>query len=574
MAWDELSQLLESYASQDRQQAIDGFLDAVSGPLPPPVLAVNVVHALEVLGEVHQAHSLCERLNQAHPQFAAGWARRSQLAFTAGHKDQALAMAAHAVALDPNCAFSRSCHAYLLRSSGRVTDATSETSIALKLAPDNPVAWSHYGLCLSDQSQHEMAMNALHRAIELEPDKPVHWSNWLMTGQYDPAATSDVLIQQARRFARHFEEVPRTMAPAGGSTLRVAYLGSDFYSHPVGWFFLPIIEAHDKDSVEIWVLHDGRQSDHLTDQIRDRAHRFINSGGMDDAALSELLQEQRIDVLVDLAGHTGGNRLVAMSRRLAPVQLSWLGYSGSTGLVNIDAVVLGEAHCTPATQSFFVEPLSTVPGTHLVYRPPRYAPPLAYRAAQEVRFASFNNTAKLNTEVMACWADVLEQVPGSRLTLKWRSLADPRYAQHIRARFQNLGLSPARLSLEPASEHQSMLDQYNEVDVALDPFPFSGGLTTFEALSMGVPVVTLAWERPLSRQGAAILNALGLSELVTDNAGDYRRAAVALAEDAGRRAELRRTLPATVVTHCEQHAPRVAAGLEAIYRSLLAELTS
>ncbi|MCF6262581.1 MAG: hypothetical protein L3J24_03205 [Xanthomonadales bacterium] len=318
-------------------------------------------------------------------------------------------------------------------------------------------------------------------------------------------------------------------------------------------------------------MADGTKSDSLTRQIADSAHEFLSTSTLDDTALSNIIQAKKIDVLVDLAGHTAGNRLPVFARRVAPVQVAWLGYFGTTGLKNMDAVVMGETHCSSSTQSFYCENIRTVAGTHFVYQQPDYLPLRKNISADHVRFASFNNTAKLNTEVIACWSKILQLVPNSSLTLKWKTLSDPTFARHLSNRFVNFGISTERLILEPHTDHLNMLERYNAVDIALDTFPYSGGITSFEALSMGVLLITYPWQRPASKQGAAILNQLGYSELIAGSASEYIQIAVALANDSARLAKFQKELPLKLRQHCSDHSVIVASGLEDIFTDLVSK---
>jgi len=538
-------------------------------PMGTPEAEVNHAWTLQQQGKLQAAGHVCERLTQVHPGFAPGWARWGHIELECGNFEQALAHTQKATETNPHCSFSLLCHGIVLRAVGQVTQATRQLATALEISPRNAVAWSHYGLCLSDQFQHELALAALQSAIDLDPGSAFHWSNRLMSLQYDPGLNSARLTDAARAFSAHLGERPNVLERKHTGNIHVAYLSPDLYNHPVGRLFLPVLSAHDQDRFQVTVLADGVRSDPLTEQIATASGRFVQTAKLDDRALAALLAELGVDVLVDLAGHTASNRLPAFARRMSPVQITWLGYFSTTGLKNMDAVVLGEAHCDAATQAFFTEPVKTVPGTHFVYQPPPYLPPINTTASGQVRFASFNNSAKLNTEVFACWSEILRQVPGSTLLLKWKTLADPQFAQHLRARFANLGLAPERLILQPQSDHATLLAAYNNVDIALDTFPFSGGITSFEALSMGVPVVTQRLLRPSSRQTAALLGQLGLHDLVTGNAREYCQVAVALAADAEQRTHLRETLRPRILKHGREHARVVAAGLESIYTGLL-----
>jgi protein O-GlcNAc transferase len=252
-------------------------------------------------------------------------------------------------------------------------------------------------------------------------------------------------------------------------------------------------------------------------------------------------------VLVDLSGHTAGSRLSVFAHRPAPVQVSWLGYFATTGLSYLDAVLLDDWHAPAGTEDQFVEPIIRLPSGRLCFQPVPWAPavgPLPSLQTGYITFGCFNNMAKLNAGVFDVWAQVLAAVPDSRLVLKWRTLVDEPLCESIREAFASRGIDPARLELRAASFHAGLLKEYADIDIALDPFPFTGGLTSCEALWMGVPVITWPQGRVASRQTFALLSVIGLPELAAHDADDYVRLAQALASDQNRLLRLRSGLRA------------------------------
>ena len=271
------------------------------------------------------------------------------------------------------------------------------------------------------------------------------------------------------------------------------------------------------------------------------------------------------------SGHTAGNRLLLFTRRPAPVQASWLGYPGTTGLSSIDYLVMDAISAPPDAERWCVEALARLPYGRFSYMPPSYAPAVvepASRRGGPLTFGSFNNVAKLGPEVVQLWAKVLAASPGSRLVLKWKSLGDAATRERVAGAFAAAGLAPERLELRGRSPHAQMLAEYGDIDIALDPFPFSGGLTSCEALWMGVPVVTLPGDRPASRQTLGFLHGLGLDDLAAGSKADYVRIAAALAADSGRRAELRETLRSRMAASPLADASLFTPTLEAAFRRM------
>ena len=333
--------------------------------------------------------------------------------------------------------------------------------------------------------------------------------------------------------------------------LRIGYVSADLCQHTVGLFVTDVLQAHESPSggvganpVAVFAYSSGQVTDWVTQVIRATC-TWREVAGLDDAALAALIRQDQIDVLIDLSGHTAGSRLTVFAHRPAPVQVAWLGYFATTGLRYIDAVLLDEWHAPAGTQAQFAEPIVHLPGGRMCYQPvpwaPAVAPPPCVQAGH-ITFGCFNNTGKLNAGVFDVWSQVLAAVPRSRLVLKWRSLADEPLCDSIRMAFGDRGIDPGRIELRPASFHVDVLQQYADIDIALDPFPFTGGLTSCEALWMGVPVITWPQGRVVSRQTFAFLSAIGLAELAAKDAADYVHIAKTLAADPSRLAKLRISL--------------------------------
>lgn len=340
----------------------------------------------------------------------------------------------------------------------------------------------------------------------------------------------------------------------------------------MGWLLADVLAGHDRAVFEIHLFNTRANldpTDALAQRLRAAAHAWHEVHALDDAEVARLVAWLGIAVLVDLAGHTEHNRLGVFARRAAPVQLAWLGYFASTGLPSIDAVVLGGAMASAGAQQFYTEPLECLPRLHFAYTPPPYAPlpaPPPSLASGRVSFGSFNNPAKLSDATLALWAGALAAVPGSRLVLKWNSFGDPAFAEHTRRRFAAHGLDPQRLDLRPASTHPQMLAEYGDIDIALDSLPFSGALTSLEALWMGVPVLTLPGRRPVSRQTLALLQALGLPDWVASTPRQFAALARRWADDLPGCQGLRQTLRQRVQASELGDGAGLARALEAVYR--------
>jgi protein O-GlcNAc transferase len=393
------------------------------------------------------------------------------------------------------------------------------------------------------------ALDAYAAALQRRPDMAGARSNRLLRLHYDPAQTRASIFQAHREWqVRHAASVtPLALPPVDPSPkrrLRVGYVSGDLWNHPVAWFLLGVLRAHDRSSFEVFCYSNRAREDEMSARLKQTADHWRMVASFSDNALAEQIRADRIDILVDLSGHTALHRLMTFALRPAPVQITWLGYWDTTGLDAMDYIIL-DRNVPVADERWFVEKVLRLPHTRLCYSPPDYAPPVSDLPSEQrgsVTFGSFNRLEKLTPAVTALWATLLKAIPRSRLLLKWKTLGDLPIRSDIEARFAAHGISPERLDLRGYSSHAEMLAQYSDVDVALDPFPFSGGATSCEALWMGVPVITLAGASVISRQTESFLSQLRLDDLVASEPDAYVSIALALATDIPRRRMLRDSL--------------------------------
>lgn len=429
----------------------------------------------------------------------------------------------------------------------------------------------------SDSGDHAAASGWYDELTRRFPDHAAVRRGALLSREYDPHASNAERLALARSWgdwaiARAGGPMARP-APAdlAGRPLRIGYVSADFCQHTVGLFVKDVIRAHDSQRVQVTAYGAGQVSDWVTRQIA-ASCTLRDVSQLSDAALVQQIQADRIDLLVDLSGHTAGSRLSAFARRPAAVMVSWLGYFATTGLPYIDAVFLDRWHAPAASDAQFVEPLIRLASGRLCYRPVPWArelpgSPPAMRNGY-LTFGCFNNTAKYNAEVFDLWAQILHRVPESRLVLKWRTFNDAGLRRQVHTQFEQRGVKSDRIELRGPSFHKDLLKQYAEIDIALDPFPFTGGLTSCEALWMGVPVITWPQDRVVSRQTSAILHQIGLPHLVADDAAHYLQIAVELASRTEELATLRRTLRGKMRASSLMDVAAFTRGLESAYLDL------
>ncbi|MDW8469427.1 MAG: hypothetical protein RML56_12790 [Burkholderiales bacterium] len=380
-------------------------------------------------------------------------------------------------------------------------------------------------------------------------------------------------VDWARRF-----ETPRLArayrhAPGGDpeKRLRIGYVSGDFGNHPVGFLLRDVVRHHDKARFEIHCFSMMRNEDDITRAIREAADRWHDVLLDSDDEVAEKIRAEGIDVLVDLSGHTAYHRLCAFALKPAPVQATWIGYFHSTGLSSIDYFITDPYTSPRGCGQLFSETPVWLPHSRFCYSPPGYAPAVAAPPCERngyVTFGCFNRLEKLVPPVLDTWAEILRRLPQTRLLLKGKGLGEGSERRWIAEQFRRRGIGQERLELRERSSHLDMLAEYGEVDIALDPFPFNGGMTTLEALWMGVPVVTLEGRGIVSRQTYSALANLGLTELAFPTREAYVAGAVELAEDRARLARLRSEIRPRMAASPICRAEEFTRDLEALYRAM------
>jgi predicted O-linked N-acetylglucosamine transferase (SPINDLY family) len=327
-----------------------------------------------------------------------------------------------------------------------------------------------------------------------------------------------------------------------GRRLRIGYVSPDLRRHPVGTMFAPVLERHDTERIETFCYYNYPRGDVMTERMRRAAHNWRDIAGLDDATVADAIRADQIDILVDLVGHTRYTRLPVFARKPAPIQVSWLGYFNTTGLATMDYFVTDSVSSPPGQERYFVERLVRLPATRFCYEPPEFLPEVndpPSRARGHVTFGCLNNFSKLNERVLALWAQILDAVPGARLLLQASAFNDPFVQRGFLARAAAYRVAAERLELRRFVPVEQAATTYHHIDIALDPFPFCGGMTSLDALWMGVPVVTLPHTMIAGRQTASMLANLALPELIAADEADYVRIAVGLARESDRLAALR-----------------------------------
>lgn len=361
---------------------------------------------------------------------------------------------------------------------------------------------------------------------------------------------------------------PLTPARKARRRLRVGYVSPDFRQHVCRHFYLPLLANHDRECFEVFAYSTTWQRDHVSERIAGLVDHWLDVSRMDEDAIADRVRADEIDILVNLAGHTQDGRLDVFERRPAPVQVYWMGSLFTTGSPNCDYYVGDRISTPPEADRLFSETVARLPHLWAAYDPDKPLPDLVPPPSRDnghVTFACFSNIVRLNNRVLGLWADILNQLPGARLRLFSSQLTDERTQETMRARFAAAGFDPARLDF---GYTKTPLEAMNGVDINLDCFPRNSATTTFEALAMGVPTVTVCDRPPEGRVGTAILNAIGLPDLVAYSDREYVAKCVRLAQDEERRAELRRTLRERATHSVLWDGPGFARRMEDAYRAM------
>lgn len=434
----------------------------------------------------------------------------------------------------------------LLRLRGQITDSVGFLQQAVSMDPTYAEALNNLAISLQIARRVEDSSKCFARLLTLRPDDQAAASNYLMSLNYIDRFTPESIFEEHRRFGVKFDRsagLIKTIDPSP-RRLRIAYLSPDFRNHSVAWFIESILQSHDRTQFEVVCYVDVRSPDATTARLKNLVEHWIPVHTLSEEQLVNRIIDDRIDILVDLAGHTSGNRLGVFAHKPAALQVTYLGYPNTTGLPAMDYRLTDEIADPPGlADTLHVEKLYRLPRAFLCYKPPIFMPDVSPPPAAEsdvITFGSFNNVAKLSDSSLTLWAKVLNRVEHSRLLLKAPNLGDVGLQKSITHQFAAHGISADRVvfrDYEPS--FQAHLGAYGHVDIALDPLPYNGTTTTIEALLMGVPVVTVAGRTHVSRVGASILSAMQMNECIAADADQFVELASVLASDRVKLGELR-----------------------------------
>jgi protein O-GlcNAc transferase len=542
-------------------------------PLNPVPVTVRGV-MLERLGRRAEAIDSLEAATALAPDALLPLSLLGELLGRSNRLKDAESVLHRALELDPNNERLINSHAAVLFRMYRHADARAELLASLEHNGEqiNELCnLANATVCLGLQDE---GVALAKRAIALAPDAPMPRRALCNTLPYQDGITGAELLAALQACSDRLQrEAPPVFVnrPDPHRSLTIGLLSGSFKTHPVGWLTVAGFETLDPTAFRVICFAQNGSHDWIARRFRSLAGDWHDVDGVTDPALAAKARSLGVDILIDLGGYGDAARMTACAYRMAPVQIKWVGMQNhSSGLAEMDWIITDRWETPPELAHLYSERLLSLPDGYVCYTAPTYAPdvaPLPALANGHITFGCFNNLAKVTPRVIATWCDILHRVPGSRLVLKSHQCSDPATADRLRGAFAEHGIAPHRLELRGPSAHRAFLGEYNEIDIVLDPFPYSGGLTTCEALWMGAPTVTLPGEIFASRHSMSHLSNAGLGDWVGIDIATYTELAISKASDIGALAALRAGLRARVKASPLCDAARFGRNLGAALRS-------
>lgn len=537
----------------DIDEAIRHFKKALS--INPLLANAHYNLGLSVLkkGQLEEAITCYQKALQLNPQFADVYKDLGVAYQVKGDHDAAITCYKKAIGLNLNRPDVFNNLGLALQEKGQLEEAMTCYQKAIALNPHFADAYINIGNVLKDLGKLDEAEANYRQVLQINPDHAIACSNILFTMNYNSGYEAQTIFREHLNFAKKLAEPFSSIRLRHSNErdpykkLRIGYVSPDFRKHSVAYFIEPVLSAQNREKHEVFCYSDVLFPDDATKHIQEYADQWRSITGMTDDMVSELIRNDKIDILIDLAGHTAKNRLLLFARKPAPVQVSWIGYPATTGLSAIDYKIV-DHYTDPEgmTEQLYTEELIRMPKSFLCYLPYKESPdvgPLPALTNGWITFGSFNNFAKVSTDILKVWSGILRELPQSRLMLKSQAFISKMVCNRVTDVFEKDGVSAERIefmSFEPSIKMH--LDLYNRIDIALDTFPYHGTTTTCEALWMGVPVITLAGNSHVSRVGVSLLSNVGLPELIASTSGEYITKAVNMANDPDKLKTLRERL--------------------------------
>ena len=556
-------------------EALDSFDRALAlRPQDASALTCRGV-VLQNLNRPAEALRSHDRALAVEPDSADALLNRGVALMDLDRPTEALASIDRSLALHPGQADTLMNRGNALVQLRRHREALLEFDRALAIQPDNIHALMNRGLTLHLSGRHEDAIADFDRVLEMEPHLAKARSAKIFMLDYLPDLTFQRHQEERRQF---FQFQARDLPPyaphlndrSPDRRLVLGYLSADFKQHSAAASFWPVLRHHDQSEFQIICYSGVLAEDALSRKFQAHASGWVRAHALRDEQLAQRIRQDQVDILVDLSGHSTGNRAMVLALKPAPIQVTAWGHSGGSGLPMVDYQFTDPVHIPPQMRSLFAEASYDLPCC-ITFEPPDYAPGVSELPAAlkgHVTFGSLNRFSKITPRVLDTWSRILASTPKSRLFLKDGLFDDPQLQNEVYGQFLRRGITRERLELRGHTSHERHLSAYSEVDIALDTFPQNGGITTWEALWMGVPLVALVGQHPACRISASILTALGLGGWVAKDEEDYVTLAVHRAQNLSALARFRHDARSLVGASAAGNPKRYTRAVEVAYRNM------
>lgn len=545
--------------------------DAMLGAKRNAKLLNNLGIALKGQGQLAEAVSAYLEALSVDPDLAEAHNNLAVVHRAQGHYEQAVASCRRALDINPGYTNAYVTLGNSLVSLGKFEESETVYLRALALNPEDPRVHNALGGARIALGKVRLAIDSFSKAVELDPDYLGARSNLIFTLNYTSAASAEERLKAAlaygkaaaRQTSDRHTSWECTLRP---NQLRVGLVSGDLREHPVGFFLESILKHIDSARIELIAYPTGRHSDDASTRIHRLVSKWKPIADLSDQSAAEMIHQDRLHLLIDLSGHTTDNRLPIFAYKPAPIQITWLGYFATTGVAEIDYILVDRTGVPETQQTQFSESVFYLPDTRLCFSPPSAAPPVAPLPAlcnRHITFGCFQNLAKINDGVLNAWGEIFHRMPTGRLYVQSPQLGVPDADNEFLTRLARQGIERTRVTLKGAQHRSDYLAAHGKVDIILDTFPYPGGTTTCEALWMGVPTVTLGGNSLLERQGASLMSAAGLSDWIATDEENYIDKATTLAADTAKLDQLRQRLRQQAQSSPLFDAQRFAKTLEA-----------
>jgi predicted O-linked N-acetylglucosamine transferase (SPINDLY family) len=574
-AWNNLGSALHTQGKPD--EAVRQYERAIA--LNPGLADAhnNCGNAFQVQGKLIEAIAQYERAIALNPAFSDAHNNLGKLLHEQGRFDDAKTHYERALTLRPDCAEFLNNLGTVFVTQNKFDEAVPFFERALALNPDPVETLNNLGGMFFVQGKSEDAIACYRQALAVKPNSGKTYDNLLRIMVHTASVSPAELAATAREYGERLADPLRRQRPLirdrnPDRRLRIGYVSPDFRNHVVNYFFESLLKLHDRQQFEVFAYSSALREDTVTARLKQEFDHWRGIQFQNDDQVADLIEADKIDILIDLAGHTGNNSLLVFARKPAPVQVTWLGYPATTGMTAIDYRIT-DIHAEPVgmTENLNTETLWRLPEIFCCYQAHENSPAVIDHPPFEdngyVTFGCFNNFSKVTAPVLETWGQILARVPNSRLLLEISGLESPRFRAGIEARLQRFALPFDQLILVPRKRSNQFV-LYNRIDIALDPFPCNGGTTSMDTMWMGVPFVTLAGDHFVSRMGVTILTNAGIPELIAKDREEYVSLAVNLALDKERLRSLRHNLRQKVVASPLMNQPTFVHNMEAAYREM------